>query len=355
MLYQKKLTFYPAYGYQPEGGAGAWRVPVRAWVRNERPLPPDALVRLWVDEEGRLTETMLLRLKEALRDFIARDNEGEEVRIRFDHDPAAETFTLPGRTDNDGLITGELTLTAETAERLRQAQPAVTEPGLLRLTAETSGWSGSASARSSIRLVSPRGLSVVSDIDDTIKVSDITAGKRAIMRRTFLMDFEAAEGMRDRYLNLLEHHPDFDNVAFHYVSGSPWQLFRLLHEFLIEKTGFPWGTFHMKSVGINLEDLRGSFRRLNNYLAGAEYTEQMKLEEISAILRHFPQRKFVLVGDSGERDPEVFRALKEREEFRDRIVKIYIRDVSELGPESERLKDMLRIDPRGVWPTEMGG
>jgi phosphatidate phosphatase APP1 len=351
-MYRKKLTFYPAYAYRPEGETEVWRVPVRAWVRNERPLPPDAAIRLLVDEEGELTEGMLFRLKEALRDFVARDNENEEVTFRFEGDPEGETFRLRGRTDNDGLITEEFELPAETAERVLSAQPPGAERGALRLTAETRGWSGEATASSTIRLVAPVGLSVVSDIDDTIKVSEITAGKRRVARRTFLMDFEAAEGMRDRYLKVLEGYPSFDNVAFHYVSGSPWQLFRLLHEFLVEKTGFPAGTFHMKSVGFNLEDLAGTFRRLKNYLAGSEYTERMKIEEISSILRRFPGRRFVLVGDSGERDPEVFRALKDTDEFRDQIVKIYIRDVGGLGEGSERLKDMLRIDPSGVWPEE---
>jgi phosphatidate phosphatase APP1 len=353
-VYKKKLTFYPTYGYRPEGEE-AWRVPVRAWVRNERPMPPDALIRLCVDDEGELTEGMMLRLKEVLRDFLARDNEGEEVTFHFDADSEGETFTLRGRTDNDGLITEEFVLPDETARRLLAARGAGDEPGALRLTAETRGWSGRAVSRSMVRLIAPEGLSVVSDVDDTVKVSEITAGKRTVMRRTFLMDFEAAEGMHDRYLRILEGHPAFDNVAFHYVSGSPWQLFRLLHEFLVEKTGFPEGTFHLKSVGLNLEDLPGTFRRLQNYLRGSEYTEEMKLKEISDLLTHFPRRKFVLIGDSGERDPEVFRALKGREEFRDQIVKIYIRDVSALGEGSDRLKDMLRIDSKGVCLVESTG
>jgi phosphatidate phosphatase APP1 len=350
-VYKKKLTFYPSYGYRAEG-EGAWRVPARAWVRNERPMPPDALIRLCVDDEGDLTEGMLLRLKQVLRDFVARDNEGEEVSFRFDADSQGETFRLQGRTDNDGLIVEEFVLPDEVARRLAAARGADDEPGVLRLTAETRGWSGTATAHSIIRLIPPEGLSVVSDVDDTIKVSEITRGKRTVLRRTFLVDFEAAAGMRDRYLRILEHNPAFDNIAFHYVSGSPWQLFRVLHEFLVEKTGFPAGTFHLKSVGFNLEDLPGTFRRLRNYVRGSEYTEEMKLKEISDILTHFPRRKFVLVGDSGERDPEVFRALKGRAEFSDQIVKIYVRDVSTLGEDSERLRDMLRIDESGVCSVE---
>lgn len=345
-IYQKKLTVYPTYGYRAQDDGDVWRIPMRAWVRNERPLPPDAIIRLCVDEEGDINERMMLRLKECMRDFVARDNEGEEIRFRFDQDPEDETFALRGRTDDNGLLLEEFPLPVERARQILEAQASGGERGRLALTAETSGWSGGAKSASVVRLIEPEGLTVVSDIDDTIKVTEIPAGKKTVLRRTFLMDYEATEGMRERYLKILEKHPQFDNVAFHYVSGSPWQLFRLLHEFLIVATGFPLGTFHMKSVNINLGDFAASFRDINNLLAGSEHTEQQKRKEISIVMEHFPRRKFILVGDSGERDPEVFGWLKEK--FGDRVLKIYIRDVNELGEEAKRFGGMLRIDPRGV-------
>jgi phosphatidate phosphatase APP1 len=48
---------------------------------------------------------------------------------------------------------------------------------------------------------------------------------------------------------------------------------------------------------------------------------------------HLPRRKFILVGDSGEKDPEVYRVMQRL--FPDQVLKIYIRDV--LG---ERLAGM---------------
>ena len=45
-----------------------------------------------------------------------------------------------------------------------------------------------------------------------------------------------------------------DGVDFHYVSGAPWQLYRALDQFLIEESGFPEGTFHMKNVPKNLAE-----------------------------------------------------------------------------------------------------
>ncbi|HYE12814.1 MAG TPA: phosphatase domain-containing protein [Pyrinomonadaceae bacterium] len=351
-LFEKKLTFYPTYGYRPQDGSGVWRIPARAWVRNERPMPPDSVIRLCVDEEGELSEKLFLRLKECVRDFVARDNEGEEVRFTFDGDPAREKFRLRGETDGNGIIIEEFDLPDEAAGRIIAAQPDAGRGGWLKLTAETSGLSGKATSSSAVRLTEPHGLSVVSDIDDTVKVTEVPAGKRAVLRRTFLMDYEEAEGMRERYQKILERNPDFDNVAFHYVSGSPWQLFRLLHEFLVGTAGFPAGTFHMKGVNVDLEDFVSSFRDIGKLLAGSEDTERQKREQISEVMRRFPGRKFILIGDSGERDPEVFRWLKGQ--FGDQVAKIYIRDVTELGEGAERLGGMLRLDTRGVCLQEGG-
>lgn len=346
-IFKKKLTVYPTYGYRAEGDeGGAWRIPMRAWVRNEQPLPPDSVIRLCADDEGALTENMLLRLKECARDFVAIDNEGEEVRLRFDGDPAGQTYTLRGKTDDNGvLIDDAFTLDAERARAILAAQGSGAH-GRLTFTAETSGWSGGAQAVSGVQLIPSEGLSVVSDIDDTIKVSEIPAGKRTAFRRAFLMDYEETKEMRNRYLKLLERHPLFDNVAFHYVSGGPWQLFRMLHDYLITTTGFPAGSFHMKSVNINLKDFAASFRDINRVRLGKEETKKQKLADISPIIERFPRRKFILIGDSGELDPEVFGELKLK--FPDRVLKIYIRDVTELGEKHERLKDMLRIDTHGV-------
>jgi phosphatidate phosphatase APP1 len=169
-----------------------------------------------------------------------------------------------------------------------------------------------------IQLIEPEGNSIVSDIDDTIKVSEIPAGGPIVLRNTFLREYVIAEGMLDRYRG-------FNDVSFHYVSGSPWQLFRLLHTFLIEDTGFPAGTFHMKSLRKNPLDLKGFIRDLKNFVAGKEYTKEQKVGQITSLMENLPGRTFTLIGDSGELDPEVFTQL--REERPAQVSKIIIRDV----------------------------
>jgi Uncharacterized conserved protein (DUF2183) len=98
---------------------------------------------------------------------------------------------------------------------------------------------------------------VISDIDDTIKITEIPAGFKVVVINTFFRDFVAAPEMAKMYQG-------FNGASFHYVSGGPWQLYGPLSEFLFsEKAGFPEGTFHMKQVSKNLlsaatwEDLKG--------------------------------------------------------------------------------------------------
>jgi phosphatidate phosphatase APP1 len=78
----------------------------------------------------------------------------------------------------------------------------------------------------------------------------------------------------------------------------------------------------MKSVPANLLSPR-TWRAL--YALTGDATVEQKITQISTIIGHFPGRRFILVGDSGEHDPEVYATL--RETFGDRIAAIWIRDV----------------------------
>ncbi len=90
------------------------------------------------------------------------------------------------------------------------------------------------------------GLSVISDVDDTIKVTQIPAGSSTVIRNTFLRPFVAAPENGDA-LSAVE------GRSFHYVSGSPWQLYEPLSQFAEGPDGqYPRGTWHMKTVTKNL-------------------------------------------------------------------------------------------------------
>jgi len=161
-----------------------------------------------------------------------------------------------------------------------------------------------------VHLLEATGLSVISDIDDTIKITEVR-DRRAMLRNTFLRDFQGVPGMAGFYQTLAR----FNGARFHYVSASPWQLYPLVAEF-IQSSGFPEGTFALRAFRWKDESFFNLFTDPEAY----------KLAAIEPLLRQFPQRRFVLVGDSGERDPEVYAALARK--FPEQIRRIYIRDVT---------------------------
>jgi hypothetical protein len=145
-------------------------------------------------------------------------------------------------------------------------------------------------------LVPDTGVSVVSDIDDTIKDSKVRL-RRELLLNTFVREFRAVEGMPARYRALAGELPA---VAFHYVSAGPIQLAEPLQAF-IDEAGFPAGSLHLRES-----------TAWSHVFAGRQATRAHKLAAISRILADFPRRQFVLVGDSAEADPEVYGEIARR-------------------------------------------
>ncbi len=343
----KEVTVYPSYGYRDRTDARMWVFPMRVWVHDNRDTPflenyieGRAARRMEEDVKRPLTADEKKRLEACLADFIADDKSREGVEFSFADDADGEVFRFESLTNANGVAIQDFKLADEKARKLLDGK----SPGdWLVIRAATTDGTGSGEGR--LRLLEPEGLSLVSDIDDTIKVSEIPAGKKRVLQNTLLKDFVAADGMLEMYQRFdrekVAGGERFTNVSFHYVSGSPWQLFRPLSKFLIDQTGFPRGTFHMKELGLNLL-APGSLLSLKKFIIGSDLaTLDMKIRQITNLMINLPRRKFILVGDAGERDPEVFRALKTL--FPDQVLKIYIRDVL-----SARLDGMERITGAGV-------
>ena len=159
-----------------------------------------------------------------------------------------------------------------------------------------------------VRLIDDIGISVISDIDDTVKHTQVTT-RKDMLANTFLHEFATVPGMVELYQKWHDQ-----GAAFHYVTSSPWQLFEPLSE-LFHQKGLPDGSFHMKSVRFRDPTVLQLFiaRRWG------------KRKAIRQLLRTFPQRKFVMVGDSGEKDPETYGVMARQ--FPDQVIKIFIRDL----------------------------
>jgi len=192
-----------------------------------------------------------------------------------------------------------------------------------------------------VQLISPNGLSIISDIDDTVKVTGIPEGQRVVINNVFFASYKAAPCMAELYRSFS------DSTAYHYVSGGPWQLYEPLSQFLFsDDSNFPQGSVHMKNVRTNLMEKNSykDFWKLAGVAGSA--TVVQKTAQIERLLSHFPNRRFILVGDSGEYDPEIFNDIRSR--HLNRIAAIKIRDVlDDTAEHAMRLKNMDVILPDG--------
>lgn len=335
-----RATFYNTYGYINDA-ADEWIVPMKIYLHDrrrsiERFTTSLASRRYSLDDDERD------RFRARIAGIVANSESRERVGIVFDNDTTETTYYVRNeegrrlRTDLNGRIEGKIYIPAEKASYLLEAQES--ENGWLSFRAESYIYTGTGS----IQLIPPTGLSVISDIDDTIKITEIPAGSRVMVRNTFFKEFTAAPGMA-RFYNQME------GATFHYVSGSPWQLYRPLEEFLFsDEAGFPKGTFHMKNVRKNIFNLN-TWRDLRELVTNEYVTLDQKIGQITVLFEQFPNREFILVGDSGERDPEVYREIQRL--YPDQIRDIIIRDVinaRELDP--DRLEGFTVIQARTVLP-----
>lgn len=341
-LDEERITFYPTYGHR-EGDL--WRIPLRVWASEPRERTAETLAKTAgtvlegldeLDGMEEVDERRKRHLLERLADWVADDEGDQKVVFHFDADPEERSWRLedergrPLETDDNGVVAGEISLPGEVAEELLERQGS--KHGWLTFHAVSRGHGG----QGRVRLIPPEGRSVISDIDDTIKVTEIPKGKPTVLCNTFVRDFEPAPGMADRYRALGA------DTAFHFVSGSPYQLFGPLSRFLHSgEVGFPRGSYHMQAVGKNLR-VHDSWEQIAGLLLGGDQAGfDRKVSQISRILRDFAARTFRLFGDSGECDPEVYRRIQK--DFGDQVEEIWIRDVTGEGP-AGRLKGLRRIE-----------
>ena len=186
--------------------------------------------------------------------------------------------------------------------------------------------------RGTAKLLAPEGVIVVTDIDDTIKVTNIRDPAEA-KKNTFVLPFQPVAGMPELYRAWQQ--AGGAQLHFHVVSAGPWQFHELLRRFT-EEARFPEFSWDMRCVDI------GNPKVLVKeiVIANQERLQDFKIKTIRALMTRFPQRHVVLVGDSGERDPEVYAAIVK--ELGDRVDAVYIRRVRNDGRLSTCCDDLFR-------------
>jgi phosphatidate phosphatase APP1 len=185
--------------------------------------------------------------------------------------------------------------------------------------------------RGQLQPIGNTGMTVISDIDDTIKMTRVD-DRNLMLRNTFLEEFKPVEGIAEVFQTWHKTH------AAHvcYVSASPWQLYDPLVAFL-QTNRFPSGTICLQNFRLKDETALNVFQKPGKFKAAT----------IEPLLKRWPMRKFVLVGDSGQEDPEVYGSLARK--FPNRVAAIFIRNVTSERPHSDRYALAFKGVPKNIW------
>ncbi|MCP2045082.1 App1 family protein [Pontibacter sp. HSC-36F09] len=156
---------------------------------------------------------------------------------------------------------------------------------------------------------------IISDIDDTI----VRTGATSLLQtgRNVLLNNAHSRipfhGVASFYKSLQLGRNGKRNNPFFYVSSSPWNTYDLLYHFL-ELNEIPQGPLLLRDFGIDESKLGSSDHMSHKY------------KEIENILITYPELKFILIGDSGQQDAEIYAEVVRKHPGR--VLAIYIRDVN---------------------------
>jgi phosphatidate phosphatase APP1 len=158
-------------------------------------------------------------------------------------------------------------------------------------------------------------LGIISDVDDTILVSRATN----LYKKLRLMLFKNArtrlpfEGVAAFYRALYNGTDPTQINPIFYVSSSSWKLYDLLCEFC-QVQGIPKGPFLLRDS------------RLDQFKFKTSLHKGHKMKQVKRIMEMYPYKEFILIGDSGQKDPEIY--LDVARNYPGRVKTVYIRDVS---------------------------
>lgn len=156
---------------------------------------------------------------------------------------------------------------------------------------------------------------VISDVDDTI----IETGVQRV-GEMLLQTFAGSALTRTPFDGAPELYRDLaaGRNPFFYVSSSPWNLHSFLTGFLRHR-GFPMGPLLLRD------------------LIGTREGRARKHDRIEEVLALHPDLPFVLIGDSGEHDPEIYADIVRAHPGR--VLAVYIREVR-LDPGDGRVEQV---------------
>ncbi len=265
------------------------RLIVQGRVLSNRPIRPSA------------EDSAILNFWHMLQRWLTHELAGVTVRARHGHSQAE------GQTDLEGYFRIEMPAGAEPTDARGWHEVELDLPGFPTP-------SGQAAIAKVLVPTEQAEFGVISDIDDTVIYSAATNILR--MARTVLLGTAFSrlpfKGVAAFYRGLAKGRAAEEVNPIFYVSSSPWNLYDVLRD-LFEVRSVPAGPLMLQDFGLAPGKFITESHRVH------------KLRAIRGILDTYPHLKFILVGDSGQKDPEIYRETVDL--FPQRILAVYIRDV----------------------------
>lgn len=267
-------------------------------TRRELYLRGRVLEETGVSRSGQ-DHTPWVNLRNMARRFASDEVAGARVRARFGE------LRTEAVADEEGFFDVRF----ELPEPLEGAT--AWHPVEVELLSPESPGGGAVHSTGQILVPGEADFGVISDLDDTVVRSNATS----VLKMAWIVLLNNAhtrlpfEGVAEFYEALRcgpggrSRNPDF------YLSSSPWNIYDVLEDFL-DVHGVPAGPLFLKDWS---PTVLGKHR-------------DHKLGILRTLLRTYPDLPFVLIGDSGEEDPEIYAQTVR--EHPGRIRAIYIRDVT---------------------------
>jgi phosphatidate phosphatase APP1 len=243
---------------------------------------------------------LLSNLKALLKMFLVRTVSKATVQLRFEnkvhevttHDDGFFEFEMEHELQNMGWNEVELSLKDELVEG--QMPVKLVADVLLKRDFE---------------------YGIITDIDDTFLVSHATKK----LKKLYTLLTKNAESRRAfvgaaQFFEKLEKGQQNSENPFFYVSSSEWNLYDFLIEF-IQLNKFPKGVLQLKDIKDGFLDFFKS--GLGSHLH--------KVHKIERILKTYPNKQFVLIGDNGQHDPLIYNEIVKK--HKGRIKAVFIRGV----------------------------
>jgi len=289
----------------------------------------------WYYEENRV---QALLMEKSLEVIVQKDLDRNRIKMFTAEGKKMKNLCINGltrsmctTTDDEGRIKNNFLLTNTEIDLLRRSGNKILyQTSVVNKNLQTTG---------EIYLCDDNGITFISDIDDTIKITGVTSSTETLIN-TFSGNFKAVPGMSDIYQYWAKQY----NATFAYLTASPDQLYPFLREFF-DREQFPSGSAHMRHfTWFDMNFIQ--FFMSSNYIAKKTETLRMFLENTS-------NRTFILLGDVSQNDPDIYASIYAQ--YPNRIAKIFIRKYVDDLNGQQRLETVFKDIPQHKWaPFETG-